>query len=93
MILLPVRGDGGQCDRALGCLVTVGPVGRTPRRFAIARQVTEAIDAPTRAAPAPAAPVLQPGFAEPAPTFAAPRPNGPGVNPRRAHLRLVKSDD
>ena len=89
MILLPVRGDAGVCDRALGCLVTVGPVGRTPRRFALARQVTEALGpAPGRPAAAPA-PVLQPGLAEPSATFAA----APSVNPRRAHLRLVKSDE
>lgn len=94
MILLPVRGDAGTCDRALGCLVTVGPVGRTPRRFAVARQVTEALVPSQERAPKAAAPVLQPGLAEAPATFtAAPSAKAPAMNPRRAHLRLVKSDD
>jgi hypothetical protein len=94
MILLPVRGDAGACDRALGCLVTVGPIGRTPRRFAIARQVTEALGPAPDRAPAVAPPVLQPGLAESRAVFTRP-PNagGSAANPRRAHLRLVKSDD
>ncbi|MEL6643647.1 MAG: PAS domain-containing protein [Pseudomonadota bacterium] len=35
MILLPLRDDLGGMSRALGCLVTVGQIGRTPRRFVI----------------------------------------------------------
>lgn len=93
MILLPVRGDDGTCDRALGCLVTVGPIGRTPRRFAIARQVTEALGVNPRKAPAYVPPLRQTGFAEPMPAFKAPPAAAPGVDPRRAHLRLIKSDD
>jgi hypothetical protein len=94
MILLPVRGDAGGCDRALGCLVAVGPIGRTPRRFSVARQVTEALgpaDVIVRTGPAP---VLQPGLSEAAAAFrTAPPAALPGANPRRAHLRLVKSND
>lgn len=94
MILLPVRGDDGTCDRALGCIVTVGPIGRTPRRFAIARQVSEALGIDPQSAPAYRAPVRQPGFAEPSAAFQPPPPPvTPAVNPRRAHLRLIKSDD
>lgn len=95
MILLPVRGDAGVCDRALGCLVTVGPIGRTPRRFAVARQVTETLGpTPNRAPAETAAPVLQPGLAEAAAVFTRPLTDGAAsANPRRAHLRLVKSDD
>jgi hypothetical protein len=94
MILLPVRGDDGTCDRALGCLVTAGPVGRTPRRFAIARQVTEMLGLDPRPAPVARSPDRQPGFAEPsAPFMAPPQPTAPVANPRRAHLRLIKSDD
>ena len=35
MLLLPLRSDLGDISRALGCLVTQGPIGRTPRRFRI----------------------------------------------------------
>ncbi len=38
MILLPLRDDMGDVTRALGCLLADGPVGRTPRRFAIEGQ-------------------------------------------------------
>lgn len=93
MILLPVRGDSGACDKALGCLVSVGPIGRTPRRFAIARQVTQPLGPVKRASPLAAAPVLQPGLAEPRAAFTT-TPPAPGAapDPRHPHLRLVKSD-
>jgi hypothetical protein len=93
MILLPVRGDDGSCDRALGCLVTVGPIGRTPRRFAIARQVAEDLGIDPRLAPAYTPPARQPGFAEPVAPYQPPPAPPPAGNPRRAHLRLIKSDD
>lgn len=93
MILLPVRGDDGTCDRALGCIVTTGGIGRTPRRFAIARQVTETLGPATRPVVTAPAPHLQPGFAEPSAAFQPPRPGVPSGDPRRAHLRLIKSDD
>jgi len=35
MVLMPLRSDLGDISRALGCLVTDGPLGRAPRRFAI----------------------------------------------------------
>ena len=35
MLLLPLRSDLGDISRGLGCLVTQGPIGRTPRRFRI----------------------------------------------------------
>jgi hypothetical protein len=35
MLLLPLRSDLGDISRGLGCLVTRGPIGRTPRRFRI----------------------------------------------------------
>jgi len=43
MILLPLRDDMGDITRVLGCLVTDGPLGRTPRRFAIVRQARETL--------------------------------------------------
>lgn len=102
MLLLPLL-DDGICDKALGCLVTQGGLGRSPRRFAIARQQSEAVgERPARAAPhaAPSA-----AFAEsPAPFRAAPVTapvpptpraggNHAGAARPRPHLRLVKSDD
>ncbi|SNT08760.1 PAS domain-containing protein [Tropicimonas sediminicola] len=35
LLLLPLRSDLGEVTRILGCLPTLGPVGRTPRRFDI----------------------------------------------------------
>lgn len=35
MLILPLRSDLGDISRALGCLVTQGSIGTTPRRFAI----------------------------------------------------------
>jgi hypothetical protein len=96
MLLLPVTGDGGQSDRALGCLVSAGPIGRTPRRFAIARQVvTELLHVgrptllPDQGGPVKSAPVRAPsGLAEDAAVFVS----SPQPAPRR-HLRLVRPDD
>jgi len=58
MLLLPMRSDLGDISRALGCLVTQGPIGRTPRRFRIAGIETQPIGAEgpslsRRAAPRP----------------------------------------
>jgi hypothetical protein len=36
MLLLPLRDEDGEVTRAVGCIVATGPIGRTPRRFAIA---------------------------------------------------------
>jgi len=33
VILLPLRSDLGEVSRILGCLETIGPIGRAPRRF------------------------------------------------------------
>ncbi len=90
MLLLPLRSDRGEVNRALGCLVAEGPIGRTPRRFAMLAAVTVALF-PDRASLLPEAGPAQPlpGLAEPAAPFqpqAAPRPAG------RPALRLVKSD-
>ena len=37
LLLLPLKSDFGDVSRILGCFVTRGPIGRTPRRFAIQR--------------------------------------------------------
>ncbi|MDO9524551.1 MAG: PAS domain-containing protein [Gemmobacter sp.] len=84
LLLLPLVSNGGTVDRALGCLVTEGKVGRAPRRFGLAScEVTEVADyvapAPLGTAQAvstPHAPLT--GFAEPPAPFDRPangRPN------------------
>lgn len=102
MILLPVSDDDGVCNRALGCLVTEGEIGRGPRRFAITRQRTETVR--------PRAPEVKPApaFAEdprpfaapapipfPAPMSSAPRMAAPAPRPPRGkpNLRLVVRND
>jgi len=106
MILLPVSDDDGVCNRALGCLVTEGDIGRGPRRFAITRQRTETVrprapaatpapafaeEARSFSPPAPApAPILFPVPLSPAPRAAAPAPRPPRGKPQ---LRLVVRND
>ena len=109
MILLPLRSDLGDITRVLGCLVTDGQIGRTPRRFAITDQHRRALtgfgEMPVRKpAPAPAprptpqpAPGLQPVPA-PQPGFAErgatfAARTGETSPAGRPYLRLVKSDD
>lgn len=86
MILLPLR-EAEVCNRALGCLVTLGPVGRTPRRFDIIRQRTETLRPGAPSEPAGSREMA--GFAEAAARF---EPKA-GTARSRAHLRLVKSDE
>jgi hypothetical protein len=106
MILLPVSGDDDVCDRALGCLVTEGDIGRGPRRFAITRQRTEMVLPPPRArlpepAPRPAFAEDARAFSPPAPAPVAPAPGGQapiplGQPPRpprgKPQLRIVRND-
>ncbi|EEW26423.1 PAS domain-containing protein [Rhodobacter ferrooxidans] len=80
MLILPLRGDSGAADLALGCLATIGEIGRKPRRFHIATTTQEMLS------DAPKARVPEPGFAEAVPGF-APAPV------KRPHLRLVRFDD
>lgn len=47
MLLLPLIGSQGEPDLALGCLCSRGEIGRSPRRFAISRQLREALPAAT----------------------------------------------
>lgn len=79
-LLLPLRGEDGAVNRALGCLVSEGAIGRGPRRFAITAH--DILPAPPKSR-APAAPV--PGLAAPVVPF-RPAPTG------RPRLRLVQTD-
>lgn len=80
MILLPLVGSAGEPSLALGCLASVGSVGRMPRRFAIAGLVREPLGAPVAAVP-------DYSFAKSAVTYFPPPPRG------KPNLRLVHSQD
>lgn len=99
LLLMPLKSDLGDVSRLLGALVSVGDMGRSPRRFDVkdvslrpilSNEATPTQIAPNREiekpTPRPAAKVR--GFAEPKPVFDS-------VTPRRdaPYLRLVKSDD
>lgn len=102
LLLLPLRSDAGDVTRALGCLSTLGPVGRTPRRFDVRSTVVSPIlgdgsvqvpDRVPEAWPESREVTLQDvsGFAEPLRSF-RPSPHRP-ERTDRPHLYLVKSDD
>jgi hypothetical protein len=89
MLILPMRSDLGEMNRALGCLVAQGTIGAPPRRFrigAVKSTRIAAADQPARAERAP-------GFAEPRAAFEAPpaRPR-PDATPR-PNLRLVRNEE
>jgi hypothetical protein len=102
--LLPLTSDFGDVTRVLGALTSVGPIGRTPRRF----HVTEVTLAALTETPAPAGtaaprPLLpcpeaatppQPAFAE-APAPYAPPPAEPARPPRKGkpYLYVIHSND
>jgi len=78
LMLLPLRSDLGDISRALGCLVTDGPAGRAPRRFAVTGAETLPLSGAT---PRAGAPALRP--------VAGGRATGPSGRRERSHLRLV----
>lgn len=106
MLLLPLKSDLGDITRALGCLSTQGPVGRTPRRFRITgHRVTRLVldGGPVIPAQSPQIAPPAPGMAEDATPYTPPpaapdlseeTPSPAGSGPAgRPYLRLVKSDD
>lgn len=86
MLILPLQGDNGHNNLALGCLVTEGEPGRRPRRFFIANARLEPLVTDAKPASAPAS---APGMAEAAQPFSATTK----AKARGHHLRLVKSGD
>jgi hypothetical protein len=61
MQILPLSTENGAKPLALGCLVSDGKVGRSPRRFAIAEMRKERIELPAKPAPSnPAPQILRP---------------------------------
>ncbi|MDF1872695.1 PAS domain-containing protein [Vannielia sp.] len=53
MLLLPLGSDFGDVSRALGCLTTIGPAGRTPRRFTVKEELVEQVRPDGADQPAP----------------------------------------
>ncbi len=100
MLLMPLKSDLGDVSRLLGALVSVGEMGRSPRRFDVTgsnlRKIVSDQTAPTplhmpqeHRLPSTVQPVAKaPGFAEPKPTFKSetPRSDAP-------YLRVVKTDE
>lgn len=97
LLMMPLKSDLGDVSRLLGALVSVGDMGRSPRRFSIVGTTVNPIltdpsqplpEARTAKTPPRTSEPTAPGFAEPAPTFRTetPRRDAP-------YLRLVKSDD
>jgi hypothetical protein len=103
MLLMPLKSDLGDVSRILGALVSVGDIGRSPRRFDVIRSHLRPIL--TEQAPIPRAPAVPPKPALPsAPArrvnpmvagFAEEKAPFKSVTPRRQapYLRLVKNDD
>ena len=80
MILLPLVGSAGEPSLALGCLASVGTIGRMPRRFAVTGLVREPVGVSV-SAPADYS------FAESTVPYFPPPPRG------TPNLRLVHSRD
>ncbi|WP_339107233.1 PAS domain-containing protein [Thioclava sp. GXIMD4216] len=109
LLILPLKSDLGDINRALGCLVAEGEsIGRTPRRFTVTdariTQVQQGKPTPAEL-PQPVRPELA-GFAEDAPVFGhaprKPRPAAPEMpaapqmttpEERRAMFRVVSNND
>ncbi len=85
MTILPLLGHKGEPSLALGCLATMGTLGRAPRRFVISGLVREPVRvvAPVGTTPS----LIKTGFAEAQAEFAPRPPRG------KPNLRLVSSND
>jgi hypothetical protein len=88
LVMLPLRSDLGDISRALGCLVTQGPIGRAPRRFEIASHQITPLDLSPIASILQNEAATQPaGMAEEARPFTG---TSPLTGSERPYLRLVK---
>lgn len=107
LLMLPVQGAAGEADLVLGCLAMAGQIGRTPRRFVIARACEHSIDRPapqrlplavpdsgTRTAFAPLPVSLVHERAKPVvDTFVPSMPARQSRAKERPYLRLVHMED
>ena len=91
LLLLPLRSDLGDTSRALGCFLTDGLIGRTPRRFNITGHSIEAIES-SAVAPSPTvvSTETETGCADPSMPFQTTPPQHPSERP---YLRLVPPED
>ena len=74
LLLMPLKSDFGDVSRILGCLVTRGPIGRTPRRFRIARAEVTSVSAVPSEAPSEAPSGLKDPVQDTPPVHPGPRP-------------------
>ncbi|SET20530.1 PAS domain-containing protein [Paracoccus homiensis] len=97
LLLLPLKSDLGDVNRALGCLVTRGDLGAAPRRFDITDdRVSPVFDGAVAMQPSPSAA----GFAEPPRARfrpaepGTPKPQAPDTpEARRASFRVISGSD
>lgn len=104
LLILPLRDDRGSITRAIGCLVTKGEIGRTPRRFDIRHirvdpvsVVKSAEKNDSEAESAHILPLPMPTetakIASQMPMDATPRPKFAPLRPGQpCYLRLVETD-
>jgi hypothetical protein len=100
IILLPLRSDLGDISRAIGCLVTKGPIGKPPLRFSVGTCEVTALNEgePARKAPRYKAPARSESAGSV--LRESPKPFGTGKDQTRhdapsrpPYLRLVQDDD
>lgn len=90
MLLLPMKSDNGIIDRALGCMVSDGNVGLTPRRFRVVEtRVTSLLTGKSWRDVSEA--VHTSGFAD-TPKVFTPEAKALRTDNGKPNLRLVKSD-
>lgn len=95
MYLAPLKGEREARPRLLGCLQSIGGIGRIPRRFAVdeahTRRIVAAAETEPSTMPQPEPQQSVPGFAEPAASFE--HASGTPLSPsERPYLRLVKPE-
>lgn len=84
LLLMPLKSDFGDVSRILGCLVTRGPIGRTPRRFKITQAKMTPVSAVVGTASEEISPVIE--------TPAAPQPRPGALDGRPSMPRAGAAD-
>ena len=91
MLLLPLRSDLGDVSRILGCFETLGTLGKTPRRFTLAKAHKTLLDIP-----APTLPDHRTAYETPPPegpvAAETQKPLKGAESKHPPYLRLVKTD-
>lgn len=89
MLILPLRSDGGEVTRALGCIAMDGNIGRQPRRIKIAQMQHKTLVGYANGAGATSGLEAAPRPA----TASRPKASDRPVGDRPDYLRLVHSRD